>query len=495
MSAVGSHLYILSQTVVSFLSYLSCSLLVVINGGCVMFKRSTLISFLVIYLSSMSLFAQERAQLGHQMISDHLLLLSLVDSNRPFYDYYLLIENNENVFQGALKNSIESEVSSYWEGKSIPLKDPHFRLESDPYQRAVGLEPQLDDFLFLTNNIKHFIWLEESYAWPLLSLTRLIKEGDKDPVLNHIGWRLWLLGDLPDSGMIGGQYTAQLVSAVQTFQQRHGLETDGVIGPATLRWLNVKPRDRARMLADNYVKKHTFLANREPQYIVINIPGFDMLLVDNGKITLDSRVIVGKPSRQTPLFSSEITNVIINPSWRVPKRIMYRDLLPKIRRNGLYINQGNYEVYDRDGQRLLRTPSQWSDIAKGAFPYRLVQKPGVKNTLGRYKFYLPNDFSIYLHDTATPKLFQKANRALSSGCIRVEKVKLLADWMAEHLVNDKKTWQRMQIKREESRWFSLKSSLPVHLVYWTSWLDKKGNVQYRSDIYNHQKAPLLSAVQ
>ncbi len=440
----------------------------------------------------MSLFAKDRAQLAHQVIVDHMLLLSLVDSNRLFDDYYLLLENNDTVFQGALKDSIESEVAHYWESKSIPLKDPHFRQKADPYQRAVGLEPHLDDFLFLINHIKHFIWLEESYAWPLLSSTRLIKQGDKDPVLNHIGWRLWLLGDLPDSDMIETQYTAQLVSAVQAFQQRHGLEVDGVIGPATLRWLNVKPRDRAKMLAENYVKKHTFLAVREPQYIVVNIPGFDMLLVDNGKVMLDSRVIVGMPSRQTPLFSSEITNVVINPSWRVPKRIMYRDLLPKIRRNGLYINQGNYEVYDRDGQRLLRTPSQWSDIAKGAFPYRLVQKPGEKNTLGRYKFYLPNDFNIYLHDTATPKLFQKANRALSSGCIRVEKVKLLADWMAEHLVNDKKTWQRMQMQREESRWFSLKSFLPVHLVYWTSWLDKKGKVQYRSDIYNHQKAPLLS---
>ncbi|WP_298775364.1 L,D-transpeptidase family protein [uncultured Shewanella sp.] len=457
-----------------------------------MFKRSALICCLVVYLSSISLFAQEREKLSRQLIADHLLFLSFVDPDSAFYDYYLLVENKDLTYHSALRNSIESEVSSYWEGKAIPLKDPYFRLEADVYQRAVGLEPQLDDFLFLTNNIKHFTWLEDSYSWPLLSLTRLIKEGDKDPVLNQIGLRLWLLGDLMDSSMIGSDYTEQLVGAVKIFQQRHGLETDGVIGPATLRWLNVKPRDRARMLAENYVKKHTFLANREPQFIVINIPGFDMLLVDNGEIKLDSRVIVGKPSRQTPLLSSAITNVIINPSWRVPKRIMYRDLLPKIRRNGLYINQGNYEVYDRDGQRLFRTPSQWSDIAKGAFPYRLVQKPGEKNTLGRYKFYFPNDFSIYLHDTVTPNLFNKANRALSSGCIRVEKVKFLADWMAENLVNDKKTWQRMQVKREESRWFSLKSSLPVHLVYWTSWLDKKGKVQHRADIYNQQKAQLLS---
>ncbi|WP_299491712.1 L,D-transpeptidase family protein [uncultured Shewanella sp.] len=460
-----------------------------------MFKRSALIYFIVVYFFSTALQSQEREKLGRQLITDQLLFLSLVEPNHVFHDYYLLIENNDNLYQGELKDSIESEISSFWEGRAIPLKNPNFRLEEDVYQRAIGIEPHIDNFLFLINHIKHFIWLEKTHSWSLLTLTKLIKPGDKDPLLEHISLRLWLLGDLTDSNDIGSDYTEGLVQAIKIFQQRHGLETDGVIGPLTLSWLNVKPRTKAKMLAVNYVEKHTFLAVREPQFIVVNIPGFNMILVENGEVMLDSRVIVGKPSRQTPLLSSEITNVVINPSWRVPRRIMYRDLLPKIRRDGQYINKGNYEVYDREGNRLLRTPSQWSDIAKGPFPYRLVQKPGEKNTLGRYKFYFPNDFSIFLHDTSTPNLFQKANRALSSGCIRIEKVKFLAEWMAEKLVNDKKTWQRMQVKREESRWFSLKASLPVHLVYWTTWLDQTGAVQYRRDIYNQQKSSLLSVAQ
>ncbi|MCL1127384.1 L,D-transpeptidase family protein [Shewanella surugensis] len=460
-----------------------------------MHKRNTLLFILFMSLSPNQSWGQDPDSLGRQLISDQLLLLSLVEPNEAFHDYYQLLEDNDQIYQGILKDSIEFELANYWQSKHIPLKDPNFRLKSNTYQRAIGLEPKLDDFLYFTNNIKHFIWLDDTYLWSALSLNNLIEQGDKHEQLNEIGLRLWLLGDLDDSAIIGDVYTSHFVDAVKVFQKRHGLETDGVIGPATLRWLNMRPFDRAKVLAENYVKKHAFLATKSAQFIVINIPGFHLLLMDNGEISLDSRVIVGKPSRQTPQLSSEITNVVINPSWRVPKRIMHRDLLPKIRRDGRYINNGNYEVYDRQGNKLFRTPEQWSDIAKGAFPYRLVQKPGVKNTLGRYKFYFPNDFSIYLHDTANPRLFNKANRALSSGCIRVEKVKLLAEWMADHLVNDKKTWQRMQTKREQSRWFSLKASLPIHLVYWTTWIDDQGQVQYRRDIYNQQKASLMSLAQ
>lgn len=456
-----------------------------------MVRRSMLLLTVFLCFTPSQSWGQDRDTLGRQLISNQLLVLSLIEPNESFHDYYQILENNDQIYQGILKDSIELELASYWQSKQIPLKDPNFRAKSDTYQRAIGLEPQLDDFLYLTNNIKHFIWLDNTYLWSALSLNGLIKQGDKHEQLNEIGQRLWLLGDLYDSAIIGSVYTADFSEAVKAFQQRHGLEMDGVIGPATLRWLNMRPIDRAKALAENYVRKHTFLAAQGAQFIVINIPGFQMLLMDDGEVSLDSRVIVGKPSRQTPLLSSEITNVIINPSWRVPKRIMYRDLLPKIRRNGQYINNGGYEVYDRQGNQLVRTPKQWSDIAKGHFPYRLVQKPGKKNTLGRYKFYFPNDFSIYLHDTANPSLFNKANRALSSGCIRIEKVKLLAEWMAERLVNDKKTWQRMQTKRQQSRWFSLKASLPVHLVYWTSWIDDEGEVQHRSDIYNHQKTSQL----
>ena len=131
-------------------------------------------------------------------------------------------------------------------------------------------------------------------------------------------------------------------------------------------------------------------------------------------------------------------------------------------------------------------------MAKGPFPFRFVQRPGVNNTLGRYKFYFPNDHSVYLHDTVDPKLFQLSNRALSSGCIRVENVEGLANWMAANLVKDKQTWVDRHRDRKRTQWFALNSKLNVHLVYWTAWLDESNQAQFRNDIYQMNTKPNAS---
>ena len=176
----------------------------------------------------------------------------------------------------------------------------------------------------------------------------------------------------------------------------------------------------------------------------------------------------------------------MNPEWRVPRTIIQRDILPHIRHDGHYLTEREFDAYDYDGKRAEHSAEQWQVLASSHFPYHLVQRPGPKNALGRYKFHFDNSFSVYLHGTSEPSLFKKANRALSSGCIRVEKVEELARWFKSHLVNDQRLWDKLSSDITQSQWFSLSDKLPIFIVYWTVWLDDAGEVQYRNDIYQQE---------
>ncbi|WP_255547162.1 L,D-transpeptidase family protein [Moritella sp. 36] len=329
--------------------------------------------------------------------------------------------------------------------------------------------------------------LSSQYTWDEIKISRLLRVGDRDAVIYDIHSRLILLGDSDESLELSDLYTDKVASAVRSFQRRHGLNPDAIIGPNTLKWLNLNPHRRAELLTHNMQRKINFMANLGARYLLVNIPAYELLLSDNGEIALRSRVIVGKPKKPTPILTSEIKSMVINPIWRVPRSILEDDLLPKVKLNGDFFNQRDFSVYNYQNQRVEKSPEEWEMLANGLFPYRLEQMPGVKNTLGRYKFYFPNNFSVYLHDTTNPKLFSHSNRALSSGCIRIEKVDELANWIAHSLVDNKSLWSKLRFSRDITKWFPLNDALPVHLVYWTAWIDDSGLSQFRDDIYALQK--------
>lgn len=351
-------------------------------------------------------------------------------------------------------------------------------------QATVPMSKQNRQF---SSRVSYLNWLASQYNWDEIKLSGLLRIGDRSTEIYTIHSRLILLGDSETSIQLSDIYSADLALSVRHFQRRHGLDADGVIGPATLKWLNVNPQRRAKLLTVNMDKKMDYMANLGPRYLLVNIPAYELLLSDHGEIALRSRVIVGKPQKPTPILSSEIKSMVINPSWRVPRSILEDDLLPKVKLNGDFINQRNFNVFNYDNQKVERTADEWQQLAGGLFPYRLEQMPGTNNALGRYKFYFPNDFSVYLHDTTNPKLFSHTNRALSSGCIRIEKVDELADWVANSLVDNKSLWARLKITRSTTKWFPLNDVLPVHLVYWTAWMDASGLSQYRDDIYALQR--------
>lgn len=351
-------------------------------------------------------------------------------------------------------------------------------------QASVPMSKQERQF---SSRVSYLNWLASQYSWDEIKLSRLLRVGDRSPKIHEIHSRLTLLGDSETSIQLSDIYSTDIAISVRHFQRRHGLEADGVIGPATLKWLNVNPKRRATLLTVNMGNKMDYMADLGPRYLLVNIPAYELLLSDNGEIALRSRVIVGKPKKPTPILSSEIKSMVINPSWRVPRSILEDDLLPKVRLNGDFINQRNFNVFNYENNKVERTAAEWEELAGGLFPYRLEQMPGANNALGRYKFYFPNNFSVYLHDTTNPKLFSHTNRALSSGCIRIEKVDELADWVANSLVDNKSLWTRLKISRNTTKWFPLNDVFPVHLVYWTAWMDDSGLSQYRDDIYALQR--------
>ncbi|MGR3970023.1 L,D-transpeptidase family protein [Shewanella sp. 1180_01] len=417
------------------------------------------------------------------------LLLDLAGVNPIFGLHYRELTLSPNTLSAADVARVQADVTRYWRyiktfaqcNNGAPVDTVSTVIPTDlHYQRVL-------------KQVAHLVQLDATEPWETLVLDEKLTVGMSHPFVDTIAKRLWLLGDLAIEPTTNLVYSEELVVGVKRFQHRHGLKQDGVIGKQTLYWLNQSPKVRAVLLAKNTIRQRVFERKLELSYLLINVPAFEMILVDNGTTVLNSKVIVGKSSRQTPLLDSQISSVVLNPSWRVPSSILRRDILPQIRRNGHYLNERQFDVYDYNGQLVQHMPEEWQDLASTSFPYQLVQRPGAKNALGKYKFHFDNSFSVYLHGTSEPSLFNKDDRALSSGCIRIEKVTELAQWFKEHLVKYKRLWDKLAPDVTEPQWFSLSQKLPVHLVYWTAWLDDSGQEQYRSDIY-HLEAELTNAV-
>lgn len=440
--------------------------------------------FIYFVLMSATAFADERLTAANSMLLKQLRLIVIVEPASVYQQHIAVL--NTNVVSKEQRHVIEADIVNFWTRHHIETRSIATSQVKDPLVRAISLEPRVNDYLQLQNRISHLQWLAEQYQWKSIRIEGLVRPGMKSASLSLIAQRLSLLGDGAASSMNADVFDDDLVNAVKRFQRRHGLSADGILGPETMKWLNIRPSERATILAQSFMQKSEFMSQRADRFLVINIPAFEMELINKGKVELESRVIVGKPYRQTPLLSSAISNVVINPSWRVPKKILYNDLLPQVRKDGHYIEQREFDVFDRAGNQVFKSPQQWRDLAAGPFPFRFVQRPGANNTLGRYKFYFPNDFSVYLHDTSDPNLFNQSNRALSSGCIRIENVEGLANWMAANLVKDKQTWVDRHVDRNKTQWFALNSTLNVHLVYWTAWIDKNNLAQFRNDIYQKQ---------
>ncbi len=301
--------------------------------------------------------------------------------------------------------------------------------------------------------------------------------------------RLAQLELLFDTQVDGAMGTATS-NAVMTFQTLHDLDSDGLVGPATLVALNRGPQEKLAKLRVNMERWRWLPQDLGRRHIRVNIAGFNVATWQDGALVRNHLAIVGKTYRKTPVFSDEIEYIIFNPWWEVPNSIARVDKLPLFRQDPSLVDNLGFQVLDRDGQVLNNAAIDWDSIRPGTFPYRLRQSPGPQNALGEVKIMFPNIHNVYLHDTPTRGLFSNRQRAFSSGCMRTQDPLDLAAWLLEETSD----WGKSRIDATvasgmETR-VNLTRRVPVHVLYFTAVNEEHGGVRYLDDIYQRDDAIL-----
>ncbi|NNF99918.1 MAG: L,D-transpeptidase family protein [Desulfobacteraceae bacterium] len=329
-------------------------------------------------------------------------------------------------------------------------------------------------------------------GWPVVAMGPSLRKDEQDPRISQLRRRLTISGDLMNSGesLQPDVFDETLESAVIRFQGRHGLNADGIAGEKTLSALNLSVEDRIRQIELNLERWRWLPHDLGERYILVNTADFRLKVVENNHTTLDMRVVVGKPARQTPVFSSRLSYMVVNPYWTVPTTIAVNDILPKIKKDPEYLTKNRFRVFDgwqQDAQELTPELVDWTTLGKRYFPLRFRQDPGAMNALGRIKFMFPNKFAVYLHDTPHRTLFNETIRGFSSGCIRTEKPLDLA----AYLMSGNAGWTREKlaeaIEKGSQRNIHLPAPILIHLLYMTAWIAEDGIPQFRDDIYGRDR--------
>ncbi|EIN8656294.1 L,D-transpeptidase [Citrobacter freundii] len=361
---------------------------------------------------------------------------------------------------------------------------------------VASLAPQHPQYAAMHESLLKLVG--DTRPWPQLTGTATLRPGEWSndiPELREILRRTGMLESTVSTSAKEGRsaYDRELVDAVKRFQTWQGLGADGAIGPATRDWLNVTPAQRAGVLALN-IQRLRLLPSELSTGIMVNIPAYSLVYYQNGNQVLASRVIVGRPDRKTPMMSSALNNVVVNPPWNVPPTLARKDILPKLWNDPGYLERHGYTVMRGWNSKETIDPWQvdWATITASNLPFRFQQAPGARNSLGRYKFNMPSSDAIYLHDTPNHNLFQKDTRALSSGCVRVNKASELANMLLQDAGwNDTRISDAL--KQGDTRYVNIRQNIPVNLYYLTAFVGPDGRTQYRTDIYNYDLTARSSA--
>jgi murein L,D-transpeptidase YcbB/YkuD len=279
----------------------------------------------------------------------------------------------------------------------------------------------------------------------------------------------------------------ELAGAIRKAQEARGLTVDGKAGPQLVRSLNNTGREKFIRIVINMDRYKQLPEEMPPRYVWVNLAAFRMQLIDSGQIMMESRVIVGQPKTRSPVLTSSIYNLVTMPQWTVPYSIIFNEMLPKIQKSTEYLRKENLMVVDRYDSIIPPDSIDWSKLNKKYFPYLLKQRQGDDNSLGVIKFNFQNKYDVYLHDTNARSLFSRHNRAMSHGCIRVQKWDSLAKVLASsdsvrHHPDSIAQW----IKRGEKRFVTLRNKTPIYIRYFTTEADE-GNIRFYEDIYSDDK--------
>ena len=367
----------------------------------------------------------------------------------------------------------------------------------DGAESADDIEPYLDRLVASTpryNRLKKALARYRKIAadggWPKIpSAKKSLKPGGDDARVPLLKKLLFITGDLKaNSAPDATVYDDDLVAAVKNFQERHGKTADGVIGPSTLKQLNIPVERRIRKMVLNLERRRWMPVSMGQRFVFVNLADqfLKVVKVVNGreKTIHTARLVVGKPYHRTPVFSDKMRYLVINPYWNVPPSIANKEYLPKLRRDPGYLARQNIRILNASGTEVSPYSVNWSAISR--MPFRLRQDTGKRNALGRIKFIFPNKFNVYIHDTPSKSLFKRDTRYFSHGCMRVQNPVDLAREILQAQGWSKKRILA-QIASGKRRIISLKTKLPVHITYLTSWVNKDGSVNFRDDVYGRDK--------
>ncbi len=395
-----------------------------------------------------------------------------------------------------------------YHGKVDPATlDTHWNFEARQTDRTRGLQAVRDALaqgtvgtLFERARPQHPLYAQLRAAlaklrtvaaeggWPLLADGPTLKPDSHDPRVPTLRQRLRLAGYSPGDEL-DDLYDPALEVALKQFQHEQYLVVDGHLGKATLAALNVPVEARIAQLRANLERARWLLHQVQGKFVVVDIAGYQVIYYKDGKPAWRSRVQVGKPYRSTPVFKSEITYLTLNPTWTIPPGILKNDILPKVRRNPGYLAASRIRVLDNQGRELSPASVNWAN-PRGIV---LRQDAGPGNSLGRLVIRFPNNYMVYLHDTPHQGLFASEQRTYSSGCIRVERPRELA----ELLLDDPVSWNREALDRAidtmKTQTVMLREPVPLLLAYWTVDLREDGWVGFRPDVYRRDP-PLLAAL-
>ncbi len=409
------------------------------------------------------------------------------------------------------------------------------------FQYLKDIQPKADRYVKLQTALKNLTAVEEGKWNKIKPIGRKLRIGDKSPLLKDVVNRLVTLNFIDTNKVTifhNDKMDAVISKTIWHFQQSQGLIPDGVPGNETIEKLNIAPKVYIEKIKLNLERFRWNNYTAQNRYLYVNIPDFYLHLVDGQSEQFSIRVCTGrkKPANfneryakylkthnlhdrpdnwESPQVASEITTIVLNPTWSVPPNIIREEIYPGVMKDSNYLSKRNFKVY-RGNQQVDLKDINLKNYSPNKVPFSFVQDPGPGNALGKIKFLFKNKFDIYLHDTPTRPPFSKAVRAVSHGCIRVEKPLLVAEyllknhpsWNLDYLkceinlpASDKTKAAEYKEKRNSLRRnmngakftnISIQNKLPIYVDYFTAWVDESGCVNLRDDIYGKDKIMISS---
>ncbi|MDH3454067.1 MAG: L,D-transpeptidase family protein [Desulfuromonadales bacterium] len=367
--------------------------------------------------------------------------------------------------------------------KADLVKLLEYAIENHRMSQVLGdLIPPHKEYQRLIDALSKYQTISAYGGWPEIPQGSSIRPGDYDERLPLLRALLLKTGDLEQVTATDHLYDQTTYAAVRSFQLRHGLVDDGVVGAKTLEALNVSVEERIRQIELNLERWRWMPKSFGERHIRVNIADFSLEVVEGDQTVMQMPVIVGTQYRKTPVFSARMTYLEFAPYWTVPPTILREDKLPQIKKNPDYLVEKHFRVISGRGEDVTIDPQQidWATVDAAHFPGLLRMEPGPWNPLGRVKFMLPNKFNVYLHDTDEVSLFDNNIRSLSSGCIRVKRPRDLAAYLLEKDLGPDRLKELFEATAPEQ--ISIEP-LMVHLQYWTAWVDPDNRIHFRPDVY------------